>query len=151
MATEKQNDSKSSGKSDSPQLMCINLQMLRTSHTVLKSYDDAYRPFGIRATQFPVLNLIRTRGPIVARDIADETVTERSVLSRKLQVMESNGWIKRQDLPGTREKAYLITNQGTALLDEITPVRIEVQNRLLTKLSDDERNLLLSLCDKLRH
>ena len=43
---------------DNVDLSCINLQMLRASHRVMKVYEDAYRPFGIKATQFPVLNLI---------------------------------------------------------------------------------------------
>lgn len=131
------------------QLHCVNLQMLRASHMVLKTYDDAYRPFGVRATQMPVLNLIAT-GPTTVKTIAEETVTERSVLSRKLQVMEKNGWIRRQSIAGSREKAYVLTEDGKDLLDNVKPVRLEVQALLLARLDDSERNLLIGLCDKLR-
>ena len=40
--------------------VCINLQMMRSSHFVLKTYDEAYRPHGVRATQMPVQNLLMT-------------------------------------------------------------------------------------------
>jgi DNA-binding MarR family transcriptional regulator len=132
------------------QLMCINLQMLRASHVVLKTYDDAYRPYGIRATQLPVLNLIAQRGPVTIKVIADETESERSVLSRKLQVMEKHGWIAREGIPGSREQAYSLSEEGKALLDKIKPVRMQVQNELMGRLDESERQLLLGLCDKLR-
>lgn len=131
-------------------LICVNLQMLRASHMVLKTYDDAYRPYGIRATQLPVLNLIEQRGPVTIKEIADETVNERSVLSRKLQVMEKNGWIEETPVEGSREKAFSLTEEGKALLDKVMPVRLKVQEKLLGRLSEDERHLMLSLCDKLR-
>ena len=67
---------------------CINMQILRASHYVLKTYDDAYRDLGIRATQMPVVGLISHKGPITIRQIAEEMESERSVMSRKLQVME---------------------------------------------------------------
>ncbi|MDH5545645.1 MAG: MarR family transcriptional regulator [Gammaproteobacteria bacterium] len=135
---------------DSEQLKCMNLQMLRASHVVLKTYDDAYRPFGIRATQLPVLNLIAQQGKCTIRDIADETESERSVLSRKLQVMEKNGWIGRESIAGTREQAYILTDTGRQLLDKVKPVRLEVQQQLLGRLDENERHLLIGLCDKLK-
>ena len=134
----------------SEQLVCINLQMLRASHMVLKTYDDAYRPYGVRATQLPVLNLIEQRGPVTIKVIADETVSERSVLSRKLQVMEKHGWIVRESIPGSREQAYSLSDEGRELLNKIRPVRLEVQDKLMGRLSDSERQLLLGLCDKLK-
>lgn len=132
------------------QLMCVNLQMLRASHTVLKTYDDAYRPFGIRATQLPVLSLIAQQGPVTIKVIAEETVSERSVLSRKLQVMEKNGWIQEVFVQGSREKAFSLSAEGKRLLEKVQPVRLRVQEQLLNRLSEGERNLMLSLCDKLR-
>lgn len=131
------------------ELMCLNLQMLKASHMVLKTYDDAYRPYGIRATQLPVLSMIANRGPVTMKVISAETATERSVLSRKLQVMEKNGWVKKQSIPGTQEKAYVIAEEGKVLLDRVMPVRFEVQQKLLSNISDEERAVLLSLCDKL--
>ncbi|MEK6748189.1 MAG: MarR family winged helix-turn-helix transcriptional regulator [Pseudomonadota bacterium] len=128
----------------------MNMQMLRASHMVLKTYDDAYRPFGIRATQLPVLNLIATRGAATIKEIADETVTERSVLSRKLQVMLDNGWLSETTHPTTREKIFVLAPGGRALLDQVMPVRRAVQDKLFTHLSHDEQRLLLTLCDKLR-
>lgn len=129
---------------------CINMQILRASHYVLKTYDDAYRDLGIRATQMPVIGLISRKGPITIRQIADEMESERSVMSRKLQVMEKNGWISEDPLTTGKEKSFILADEGAALIKRVLPVKQEVQQKILSKLSDDERNLLLNLCTKLK-
>ncbi len=130
---------------------CINLQMMRSSHYVLKVYDEAYRPFGIRATQMPVLGAVARRQPVTIRQIADELESERSVMSRKLQVMEKSGWVKMSSEMVGREKLFVLTDQGEDLIKKILPVRIEVQKRLTSVLTEDELNLLLTLCTKLKN
>ena len=129
---------------------CINMQILRASHYVLKTYDDAYRGLGIRATQMPVIGLIARKGPITIRQIADEMESERSVMSRKLQVMEKNGWISEDPLTTGKEKSFILADAGRALIEQVLPVKHEVQQKILSKLSEEERNLLLNLCSKLK-
>jgi len=134
---------------DNVDLSCINLQMLRASHRVMKVYEDAYRPFGIKATQFPVLNLINHFNHMTTREIAEQTESERSVLSRKLSVMEKNGWIEVHIDAQTREKIFQLTDLGRQLLNEIKPIRESVQEQLLARLDEHEIQLLMHLCDKL--
>ena len=129
---------------------CINMQILRASHYVLKTYDDAYRDLGIRATQMPVIGLISRKGPITIRQIADEMESERSVMSRKLRVMEKNGWISEDPATTGKEKSFILANAGRELIERVLPVKQAVQEKILNKLSEDERNLLLNLCSKLK-
>jgi len=128
--------------------ICVNMQMLRTSHFIMKAYDNAYRDLGVRATQTPVLGILARNESATIREIADEMETERSVMSRKLQVMEKNGWI-RESIQG-KEKVFKLTDQGRALMKKVWPKRLEVQEKLLGQLSDAEQQLLLGLCDKLK-
>lgn len=129
---------------------CINMQILRASHYVLKTYDDAYRDLGLRATQMPVVGLIARKGPITIRQIADEMESERSVMSRKLQVMLKNGWISEDHATSGKEKSFILTEAGRALVQRVLPVKQKVQEAILNKLSAEERNLLLNLCSKLK-
>lgn len=127
---------------------CVNMQMLRTSHFIMKTYDDAYRDLGVRATQTPVLGILARNDAATIREIADEMETERSVMSRKLQVMEKNGWIR--EATRGKEKVFRLTAKGRSLLDKVWPIRLDVQNRLLGQLTGAEQELLFSLCDKLK-
>jgi len=129
---------------------CINLQMMRSSHYILKAYDEAYRPFGVRATQMPVLGAVARRQPVTIREIADELESERSVMSRKLQVMEKSGWVQEDPATSGKEKSFVLTDEGKRLIQKILPVRMEVQQRLMEALTEEEMNLLLTLCNKLK-
>jgi len=127
---------------------CVNMQMLRTSHFIMKAYDEAYRDLGVRATQTPVLGILARNKSATIREIADEMESERSVMSRKLQVMEKNGWITEST--SGKEKSFRLTDAGRKLMEKVWPIRLEVQNRLLGQLSEAEQDLLLNLCDKLK-
>jgi len=129
---------------------CINLQVMRSSHYILMAYDEAYRPFGVRATQMPVLGAVARRQPVTIREIADELESERSVMSRKLQVMEKSGWVKEDAETSGREKTFVLTEEGKALINKVLPARLEVQQRLMKALTKEEFDLLLSLCSKLK-
>jgi DNA-binding MarR family transcriptional regulator len=127
---------------------CVNMQMLRTSHFIMKAYDEAYRDLGVRATQTPVLGILARNKAATIREIADEMESERSVMSRKLQVMEKNGWIAEST--SGKEKTFTLTDAGRKLMEKVWPIRLEVQNRLLGQLSKAEQDLLFGLCDKLK-
>ena len=86
---------------------------------------------------------------MTTREIAEQTESERSVLSRKLSVMEKNGWIEVHIDAQTREKVFQLTDLGRQLLNEIKPIRESVQEQLLARLDEHEIQLLMHLCDKL--
>jgi len=130
---------------------CMNLQVLRASHFVLKAFDEAYREFGVRATQLPVLAMMADYpGPISIKDVADAVESERSVMFRKLKVMEKNGWISEDLASSGKEKMFVLTDSGRDLINQLAPVRTRVQEKLMTRLAPDEQHLLMSLCGKLR-
>ena len=129
---------------------CINLQMMRSSHYVLKVYDEAYRPYGIRATQMPVLGAVARHQPVTIRQIANDLESERSVMSRKLQVMKKCGWVREDKQTSGKEKTFVLTKKGNNLVEKILPVRMEVQQRLMSVLTGQELGLLLTLCNKLK-
>lgn len=129
---------------------CINLQMMRSSHYVLKAYDEAYRPLGIRATQMPVLGAVARHQPVTIHKIADELESERSVMSRKLQIMKKSGWVKEDPETSGKEKTFVLTQEGRVLVKKIMPIRMAVQQRLMSALTEEELKLLLTLCNKLK-
>lgn len=128
---------------------CINLQVLKASHYILKTFDDAYREFGVRATQLPVLRILAENDSVSIKDIARLLESERSSMFRKLKVMEKSGWIKEAASHG-KEKIYKLTEQGRKLVEEMEKVRLKVQDDLLSRLSAEEQMLLISLCGKMQ-
>lgn len=128
---------------------CINLQVLKASHFILKTFDDAYREFGVRATQLPVLRILSENDDVSIKDIARLLESERSSMFRKLKVMEKSGWIRESASQG-KEKIYQLTDTGRKLVNDMEKVRLSVQGELLSRLSAEEQNLLISLCGKMQ-
>ncbi|MGM0412482.1 MAG: MarR family winged helix-turn-helix transcriptional regulator [Pseudomonadota bacterium] len=129
---------------------CMNLQVLRVSHYVLKCFDEAYREHGVRATQIPVLMQLRGRAEATVREVATALESERSVMFRKLRILAERGWVQELPRDTGRERRYSLTDDGEALLARTEPARAAVQERLFGRLTEAEQGLLLSLCARLQ-
>ena len=64
--------------------------------------------------------------------------------------MERRGWVKEDAETSGKEKTFVLAEEGKALIKKVLPARLEVQQRLMTALTNDELDLLLSLCSKLK-
>jgi DNA-binding MarR family transcriptional regulator len=64
--------------------------------------------------------------------------------------MERNGWVEEDTRSSGKEKSFILTDRGRELIEKIKPLRQEVQQRLMSALTDEELGLLLNLCNKLK-
>lgn len=113
---------------------CLCNHLRKADRVVRQVFDDAFRPFGLKATQFTLLNAIRLRGPIKQMDLAARTATDRTTLTRNLSSLERQGLVQFQ--PGTdrRVKEISLTPLGHQRLTEVFPAwqqaQTEVEERL---------------------
>ena len=70
---------------------CNNLR--KAARAVTQYYDDALRPSGIRSTQFSLLSAIREFGTVNIGRLAEESVMDRTTLTRNLKLLEEEGLI----------------------------------------------------------
>jgi DNA-binding MarR family transcriptional regulator len=73
---------------------CVCLASRRASRTITRAFDRRLRPHGIRATQFSILVMLIERGPSTIGELADALGIERTTLSRNLDVVAAQGWLK---------------------------------------------------------
>jgi DNA-binding MarR family transcriptional regulator len=73
---------------------CLCLASRRASRTITRAFDRRLRPHGIRATQFSILVMLIERGPSTIGELADALGIERTTLSRNLDVVAAQGWVK---------------------------------------------------------
>ena len=132
---------------------CLCNHLRKADRVIRQIYDEAFRPFGLKATQFTLLNAIRLRGPIKQTDLAECTVTDRTTLTRNLASLQRQGLVQLQ--PGTdrRVKEISLTPAGHECLMEIYPHWQQAQakteellgkqnvQQLLAELSDITRKL----------
>ena len=70
---------------------CNNLR--KAARAVTQYYDEALRPSGIRATQFSLLSAIKQFGTVSIGALAEESVMDRTTLTRNLKLLEDEGFI----------------------------------------------------------
>lgn len=116
-------------------------------------YDEALRPYGLKATQFTLLNAISLREPIKQTVLAEKMVTDRTTLTRNLASLERQGLVQFQPGSDRRVKEISLTPEGHQRLAEAYPHWKEAQtkteellgkhqvHKLLAELNDITRKL----------
>ncbi|MBU6443701.1 MAG: MarR family winged helix-turn-helix transcriptional regulator [Alphaproteobacteria bacterium] len=109
-------------------------------------YDEALRPFGIKASQLNLLAVVAMMAPIRRTDIGRLIHLDPSTLTRNLHVMLSNGWIEEvMDNEDGRGLPLQATEKGCGLLDQLGPAWKGAQRKALKLLGEDGAALLLHL------
>ncbi len=110
---------------------------------VTQLYDEALKPAGVRATQFPVLATLGSAGPISINRLADRIVMDRTTLTRNLKPLERDGLIAVRPGDDLRVREVSLTAKGRKTLDRAYPLWERVQARLRRQLGDSRVNQLL--------
>ena len=121
-----------------------------TANVFQRESQRLFRPHGISAAQFNVLNLLgATPEGQSQRELSDALVVDRSNITGLLDRMEEAGWVKRMPVPGDRRAhRVVLTVAGRKLWDEILPRYLEVVAQVTAGLKKAEMAASLGV---LRH
>jgi DNA-binding MarR family transcriptional regulator len=72
---------------------CTGNNLRKATRAVTQYYDDALRPSGLRLTQFSLLSAIKEFGTVNIGTLAEESVMDRTTLTRNLRLLEGEGLI----------------------------------------------------------
>jgi DNA-binding MarR family transcriptional regulator len=120
---------------------CYNLR--RAARATTRLYDDFLRPSGLRSTQYSMLMAARLRGPVTLTKLAEMTVTERTTLTRNLNILEKKGLIRIESGEDRRERQVSITERGQEALSEAIPLWEAAQAHIEQGLGGGRMNSLL--------
>lgn len=120
---------------------CFNLR--RATRAVTQFYDAALDPAGLRSTQYTMLSLVTSAGPVAMRQLAERLGMDRTTLTRNLRPLESRGLIRIG--PGEDRRARLvgITPAGRKALDRARPYWKKAQADLVARLGDAQWRVLI--------
>ena len=115
---------------------CLCLTLRRTTRMVTQQYDAALRPYGVRATQLPILTAAASGEPIPLARLADALGMERTTLLRNVRPLVRQALIRIRREKGGRRDELSATAAGQALLVRLYPAWRAEQDRLLSELKD---------------
>ncbi|MBI4772947.1 MAG: MarR family transcriptional regulator [Deltaproteobacteria bacterium] len=114
---------------------CYNLR--RAARAITRLYERYLSPSGLKATQFTALMAAHLRGPITLTKLADLTVTERTTLTRNLNILESKGFLSIEAGRDRRERLVTITEKGRETLMAAIPLWEVAQTHIEKGLGKD--------------
>jgi DNA-binding MarR family transcriptional regulator len=127
----------------------IALTAARLGH----AFEEALKPFGITATQYNVLRILRGSGPdgLCRNEIRSRMVTSVPDVTRLLDRLEDLGLVTRErGVSDRRHMTTRITKDGLRLLDRVDQPVIDSHERLIGHLDSRELKALLGLLAKVR-
>ncbi|MEV0624033.1 MarR family transcriptional regulator [Nonomuraea sp. NPDC050404] len=127
--------------------------LLRQAHwraaTVM---TEAIRPLGIELRHFSVLIVLADRGPMVQRDLAPATGSDKAGIMRVVDDLERKGLAVRKAVPGDRRvRKVEITPQGLELFHAAHVAAEPMAARLVADLEPGEAELLRDLLTRLAY
>lgn len=111
---------------------------------------DYERTHGLAMAEWRVLVHLSRAREVSVREIQDHVNLEKPRVSRAVSRLEDLGLV--QKAPGEKDGrlvAISLTEAGYRALDEILPPALEVEQRLFDRLTENERETLLTVMEKL--
>ena len=117
--------------------MCTCANLRKAARSVTKAFDDALRPFDLRATQFTLLATLSNSSKRPLTQLADALGMDRTTLTRNLQPLERRGLIRIDSEKDLRVKNVSITQGGLKLFEDALPEWEKVQLLISEKLGKE--------------
>jgi DNA-binding MarR family transcriptional regulator len=121
---------------------CFNLR--RASRLVTKRFDEAFRVFGLKATQLSVLMAISYAPCQPLSKLASNLGMDRTSLTRNLKILHDKGLVLAEDSDDKRERRIGISPEGERLLKDVFPIWHRVQGEVEDALGGEHWGHLLS-------
>jgi DNA-binding MarR family transcriptional regulator len=126
-----------------PILPCMCSSFRRTARALTQLYEEAFRPLGLRATQFTILQFLSFAGEVSQGQMGEMLAMDSTSLTRTLALMARQGWIAERRGADRRERLLRLARAGEKQLERALPVWEEVQSRLRRKIGEQGWKKLL--------
>jgi len=124
---------------------CLCNALRRASRAVSRLYDEELRGVGLRTTQYSLLHVLASAGPVRQGDLSGLTSLDETTLTRNLRPLVDSRWIAVRSGDDRREKVVTITNAGTAKLAEARPAWERAQTRMRSLLPAEAWQRLMAV------
>jgi DNA-binding MarR family transcriptional regulator len=131
----------------------VFLNVQRTADALMQELLDVLRPFGISATQYNVLRILRSAGDrgITCKEIAARMITRDPDITRLLDRLERRKLLTRSRAKQDRRfVAIHISPEGLSLLRELDEPIGQKQVDLMRHVNQERLPLAIDLLEQLR-
>ncbi len=122
------------------------------SNTVSGAVARTYQyKFGLSVPEWRIVCILAEYPGVTADDICKRTQIEKSVVSRAVSRLFRQRVLKREiDKEDKRRFRLFLSDKGFSVYEKVIPVAIDYEERLISKLTQKERQSLDSILKKLQ-
>src|SRR5262245_9110380 len=132
----------------SGECFALRVRMLNRALTAL--YDDAFRTLGLTANQFSLLTAVSRMKKATAKRLSTAMLMDPSTVSRSLERMRKEGWVKGTIGDDARSQELSLTEKGSHVLEQAFPLWQKAQVRVRKLLGRAGAYALNELAEGLR-
>ncbi len=114
--------------------MCGNFR--RTARALTQVYEKEFRPFGLKSTQFTILQALSFCGEVSQGQLGKMLAMDSTTLTRTLEIMNKHGWLAERRGDDRRERWLRLSKAGEAQLNRALPVWEKVQSQLRERVGE---------------
>ena len=130
------------------------LNIVRTSAVLMDRVEQMLRPYGITATQYNVLRILRGSEPdgLCRNDLRDRMLTRMPDVTRLLDRMEEAGLVERER--GSEDRRLVttrITKKAAELLSTLDGMVVTLQQQPFAGVSDEQIQSMIDVLTTIRN
>jgi DNA-binding MarR family transcriptional regulator len=126
---------------------CTNLKLRKLDRVVTRHYDAYMSDTGLKNTQYSLLSHVVLLGPIRPSDLAQRMDLDASTLTRNLQPLIEQGWLRQDPGQDARSRLVNATKEGREKRSEAQRVWKQAQLALNARLGPKRVAALHALID----
>lgn len=126
---------------------CTNLKLRQLTRMVTRHYDRYVSETGLKNTQYALLSYVVKLGPIRPGELAKRMQMDASTLTRNMQLLVAQGWLKIGEGSDARSRLVEVTEAGQAKRAEAQRAWKAAQTALNERLGVERVAALHQLLD----
>jgi DNA-binding MarR family transcriptional regulator len=129
------------------------LNILRTADCLQREFQRRSREWGVTATQYNVLRILRGAHPegLTCTSLGDRMITAEPDITRLLKRLSGMGFIRqKRDTADRRVVRTFISAKGLQLLEQMDPVIDRTPRQMLGHMKQNQIEQLIALTEEAR-
>ena len=129
------------------------LNVMRTGDQLQNRFGRLFRQFGLTASQYNVLRILRGEGePLPCLEVADRMIQVVPAITGLVDRLEKLGMVRRRRCEEDRRVVFLeLTDKAARLLAEMDEPVLNLHKQLFGHMTKQELHELSRLLEKARH